>query len=98
MRVTLHGQIQRRVSGMKVAHPGRPIRQPLNAEGPEHRLKGTNMTCLDPTADHPLFASDILTAVLADRPQRQMVIQQPAQQIAAIAIKVLLKLGVREPL
>ena len=55
------------------------------------------MPGLDPPARHPLSAGDLLTALLADRAQRQMIIEQPAQQFTPVAIQTLLKLGMREP-
>jgi len=97
VRVALDRQIQRRVGGMQVPHPGRPIRQPLHAHGPEHRLKRALVACLDPTAGHTLVADHLLKALLVHCPQRQMIIKQPAQQLPSVAIKTLLKLRVREP-
>ena len=52
---------------------------------------------LDPAAEHPLIASDLLKARLAHGPQRQMIIKQAAQQLPPVNIEMLLKLGVREP-
>ena len=82
MRVTLHRQIQRRVGRMQTPHPRRPVGQPLHAHGPEHRLQRAHMTALHPAADHPLIPGDVLKALLAHRPQRQMIIKQTAQQLA----------------
>ena len=55
------------------------------------------MTGLDPRAPDPLIADDLLEPLLADRPQRQMIIQQPAQQLPPVPVKTLLKLRVRQP-
>jgi hypothetical protein len=55
------------------------------------------MTCLDPPPRHALVADHLLMPLLADRPQRQMIIQQPAQQLPSVAVQTPLKLAVREP-
>jgi hypothetical protein len=49
---------------------------------------------LDPTARHPLITDDLIKALLTDRPQRQMVIQQPAQQLPPVTADALLQPGV----
>jgi hypothetical protein len=49
---------------------------------------------LDPTARHPLITHDLIKALLTDRPQRQMIIQQQAQQLPPVTVKALLKPGV----
>jgi hypothetical protein len=95
--VTLDRQIQRRVGRMPIPDAGRPVRQPLHGHGPEHRLQRPAVTGLDPAARHPLITDDLIQALLADRPQREMVIQQPAQQLPPVAREMLLKLGVRAP-
>ena len=97
MGVTLDRQVQRRVGRMQIPDAGRPVRQPLDRHRPEHRLQRTPMTGLDPTARHTLITDDLVQALLADRAQREMVIEQPAQQLPPVAVKMLLKLGVREP-
>ena len=55
------------------------------------------MTGLDPPAPGPLIAEDTPEALLAEGPQRQMIIQQPAQQLPPVAVKTLLQLGMRQP-
>ena len=55
------------------------------------------MTRLHPSARDPLVADDLLKAPLAHRSQRQMIIQQPAQQLPALAVKTLFQFGMREP-
>jgi hypothetical protein len=50
-----------------------------------------------PDAPHPLIADHLIEALLARCPQRQMIIEQPAQQLPPVAVKTLLKLRVREP-
>jgi hypothetical protein len=55
------------------------------------------VTWLDPRARLSLIANDLLKALLAQRPQRQMIIKQAAQQLPPVNIKMLLKLRVREP-
>jgi hypothetical protein len=97
MGVPLDRQIQRRVGRMQIPEAGRPVRQPLHGHGAEHRLKRAHMTGLDPAARHPLITDDLIQALFADRAQREMVIKQPAQQLPPVAVKMLLKLGVREP-
>jgi len=82
---------------MEVPHPRRPVGQPFHAHGPEHRLKRPHVTWLDPRARRSLIADDLLKALLAQRPQRQMIIKQAAQQLPPLNIKTLLKLRVREP-
>ena len=81
---------------MQIPHPRRPVGQPLHAHGPEHRLQRAHVTRLDPRARLSLIADDLLKALLAHRPQRQMIIQQAAQQLPPVNIKMLLKLAVRE--
>ena len=56
------------------------------------------MPGLDPTTNQPLITDHLLQALLADRPQRQMIIQQPPQQLPPVAVKTLLKLRVRQAL
>ena len=97
MRVTLDRQIQRRVGRMQIPHPWRPVGQPLDRHGPEHRLQRAPVTLLHPAADHPLIPGDLLKARLSHRPQRQMITEQAAQQLPPVNIKMLLKLGMREP-
>ena len=97
MRMALHRQIQRRVGGMEVPDPRRPICHPFHRHRPEHRLHGPSVPTLDPTARHALIADDLLKALLAHRPQRQMIIQQPAQQLPALTVKTLFQFGMREP-
>jgi hypothetical protein len=90
--VALDRQVQRRVGWMKVPHPGRPVGQSLHRHGAERRLKRADMTCLDAPARHALLADHLLMSLLAHRPQRQMIIQQPAQQLPPVAVRRLLKL------
>ena len=52
------------------------------------------MPCLDPRAPDALIADDLLKAPLAQRPQRQMIVQQAAQQLTTVTIKTLLQLRV----
>ena len=54
------------------------------------------MPGLHTTPGNTLLANHLLEPLLAHRPQRQMIIQQPAQQLPPVAVKTLLKLGVRE--
>ena len=54
------------------------------------------MSRLDPAADRPLITSDLLKARLAQRPQRQMIIEQAAQQLPPANIKMLLELRMRQ--
>jgi hypothetical protein len=96
VRVALDRQIQRRVGGMQVPHPGRPVRPPPHAYGPEHRLQRAPVTILHAAADHSLIASDLLKPRLAQGAQRQMIIEQAAQQLPPVNIKMLLKLGMRQ--
>ena len=70
MRVTLDRQIQRRVGRVQIPDPRRPVGQPLHAHGPEHRLKRSHVTWLDPRAHLSLIAGDLLQALLAQGPQR----------------------------
>ena len=94
--MALHGQVQRRVGGMEVPDPRRPVRQPLHRHRPEHRLQRPSVPSLDPTARHALIADDLLKALLAHRPQRQMIIQQPPEKLPTLTVKLLLKLRVRQ--
>lgn len=82
---------------MQIPHPRRPVRQPPHRHRPEHRLQRPVMPRLDPDAPDTLIADDLLQPLLPQRPQRQMIIQQPAQQLTPVTIKTLLQLGVREP-
>ena len=54
------------------------------------------MTGLDPSADHALLADHLLQAPLSRCAQRQVIIQQPAQQLPPVYFKPLLELRVRE--
>ena len=96
VRMTFDREVQRRVGGMQVRDPGRPVRQPFDRHGAEHRLQGAGVACLDAAARHALIADDILNACLANPAQRQMVIQQPPQQLTPVTVKALLELRMRE--
>jgi hypothetical protein len=96
VRVALDRQIQRRVGGMQVPHPGRPVRPPPHAYGPEHRLQRAHVTILHAAADHSLIAGDLLKPRLAQGAQRQMITEQAAQQLPPVNINMLLKLGMRQ--
>jgi hypothetical protein len=54
------------------------------------------VTRLDPTAGNTLVARHVPEPLLARRSQRQMIIKQPPQQLAAVAIETLLKLPMRQ--
>jgi hypothetical protein len=54
------------------------------------------VTLLHPRAHLSLIASHLLKALLAHRAQRQMIIEQTAQQLPPVNIKMLLKLGMRQ--
>ncbi len=95
--MTLDRQIQDRVSRVQIPEPRCPVRQPLDTHGPEHRLQRARVTGLNPRTPDPLIADDLLEALLADCPQRQMISQQPAQQLPPVPVKTLLKLRVRQP-
>jgi hypothetical protein len=95
--VPLDRQIQRRVGRMQIRQPRRPVSQPLHRHRAEHRLERPGVPGLDPTTRHPLITDDLIQALLANRPQRQMIIEQPPQQLPPVAVKTLLKLGVRQP-
>ena len=82
---------------MEIPYPGRPVRQPPDAHGPEHCLQGTLVPGLDPHAPHPLIADHLIQALLARCPQREVIIQKPPQKLPAVTVKTLLELGVREP-
>jgi hypothetical protein len=82
---------------MEVPHPRRPVRQPLHTHGPEHRLERPRVTWLEAAAHLSLIADDLLKVLLAQGPQRQMIVKQAAQQLTPVNIKMLLKLRVREP-
>jgi hypothetical protein len=82
---------------MQVPQPRRPVRQPLHRHRAEHRLQNAGVTGLDPSARHPLVADHLRQAPLADLTQRQMIIEQPPQQLPPVPVKTILELGVREP-
>ena len=63
--MTLDRQVERRVGGMQVPHPGCPVGQPLDRHGAEHGLQSADVTRLDPPAEDTLIAPDILKALLA---------------------------------
>ena len=84
VRMALDRQVQRRVGRMQVPHSGRPIGQPFDPHRPEHRLQRARVTGLDPPAPSPLNARDLTDALLPRGPQRQMIRQQPAQQLARV--------------
>ena len=65
VRMTLDRQVERRVGGMQVPHPGCPVGQPLDRHGAEHGLQSADVTRLDPPAEDTLIAPDILKALLA---------------------------------
>ena len=95
--MALDRQVQRRVSRMQVPQPGRPVGQPPDRHCPEHRLQRARVAGLNPPAPGPLIADHLINALLAEGPQRQMVSQQPAQQLPPVPVKTLLQLGMREP-
>ena len=82
---------------MQVPDPGRPVRQPLDPHRAEHRLQRADVTGLEPGANHALIAGHPLQALLSRGPQRQMIINQPTQQLPAVYLKPLLKLRMRQP-
>jgi len=51
------------------------------------------MTALDPAADHPLITDDLIQALLTDRPQRQMIVQELTQQLPPVTADALLQPG-----
>jgi len=79
---------------MQVRQSGRPVRQALDRHGPEHRLQRAGVSGLDPTARHPLITDNRVETLLTDGPQRQMIIQQPAQQLPPVTADALLQPGV----
>src|ERR1039458_173144 len=81
---------------MQVPKSRRPVRQRLHAHCPEHALKRPGVPGLNAPASDSFIAGHLLEALLADRPQREMIIKQPAQQLPPVAVKTLLELGVRE--
>ena len=95
MRMALHRQVQRRVGGMEVPTPapGTPTVAPTPSRTPSPT---PSVPSLDPTARHALIADDLLKALLAHRPQRQMIIQQPPEKLPTLTVKTLLKLRVRQ--
>ena len=55
------------------------VGQALDLDHAEHRLQRAGVPGLDPTMHHALIAHDLLKALLADRAQREMIIEQPPQ-------------------
>ena len=97
MRVALNRQVQRGVGRIQVAHPGRPVGQPLDPDRAEHRLERALVTRLEAAAYDLLVADDPLQTLLAQRPQGQVIVKQPAQQLPPVDREPFLKLGMREP-
>ena len=69
---------------MQVPQPGRPVGQPLDTSRSRTPSPTRARDRTRPARDHPLIADDLLEALLAHRPQRQMIIQQPAQQLPPV--------------
>lgn len=93
MRVALARQVQVRVGGAQVARAARAIRDPADRHFAKDARQHAVMVALGAATIDPVGIGHLIKARLARRAQIKMVLQQQPQQLAAIAIDQLLKLG-----
>jgi len=95
VRVFLGRQVEHRVGGMQVGLPGCAVGQPRDLDRPEDGGKLAGVAGLDSASTDPVGGRDIDPA-LPHRPQVQVVLEQLAQQGAALDVEAVLELGVGE--
>jgi hypothetical protein len=91
--VLLHRQIQRSVGGIQVGVAAATVGQPGHRHLAEHRGQRAGMPGLDGTAGHLPGVGHLLQALLALRPQLQVILHQLAEQLATGLLQVGLQLG-----
>jgi hypothetical protein len=93
VRVLLHRQVQRGVGGIQVGVAAAAVRQPGHRYLAEHRGQGAGVPGLDGTAGHLLGVGHLLQALLALRPQLQVILHELAEQLATGLLQVGLQFG-----
>jgi hypothetical protein len=93
VRVLLHWQVQCRVGGIQVGVPAAAVGQPGYRHLAEHRGQRAGVPGLDGTAGHLLGVGHLRQALLALRPQVQVVLHQLAEQLATGLLQVGLQFG-----
>jgi len=78
-------QAQRRIRRVHVRRPRRPVRHPGHGDLPEHRRQRPGVTGLRAGPGHAVSAGHLLLALLAGRPQVQVILVHPPQQLPAAA-------------
>jgi hypothetical protein len=95
--VLLDRQVQRGVGGIQVGMATAAVRQSGYRHLAEHGGQPALMSGLDAAAGHPLGVGHLLQALLALRPQVQVILHQLTHQFTAPALKLCLQLGVFQP-
>ena len=90
VRVLFLGQVEQAVGRVQVLRAVLAVGPPLDRHLAKDALKLALVALLGPPARHPLHVDHLLKALLAHRPQRQMIGQQAAQQLAAFEPELLL--------
>ena len=90
-------QVQRRVRRVQVRRLRRPIGHPGHSDLPEHSRQLPLVPGLGAGPRDTVRASHLRAPLLAGRPQVQVILVQPPQQLPAPRIQLLLQLGVRQP-
>jgi hypothetical protein len=96
--VFLDRQVEQCVGGMQVRVSGGAVGQPGDLDLTEDRGQSPAVSGLDPGPRHPGGVDDIgeVEAGFPHRAQVQVVLQQLAQQRAALDVELVLELGVRQ--
>ncbi len=95
VRMTLGRQVQQRVGGVQVGGAARAVGTTLDLQFTEDAGQPPLVPGLNGAAAHAVGIDDRLDPSLAVGPQVQMILQEPAQQLATLDLEPLLELCVR---
>jgi hypothetical protein len=95
--VLLGRQVQRRVTRVQVGMPAPAVGQTGDGDLAEDRSQDASVAGFDRAARHPVHVADRLQALLAVRTQVEVVLQQLAQQLAALSLQLGFELGMGQP-